>query len=59
MPRLVGKQSNSGLYVGLALLVAILGAVALEYFGVVNYVPNFGRETRLNGSPTNQPARIN
>ena len=59
MPRLVGKQSNSGLYVGLALLVAILGAVALEYFGVVNYVPNFGRETRLNESPTNQPARIN
>ncbi len=53
MPRLVGKKTNSSLYVGLILLIAALGAVALEYFGVVNYVPNFGREN------TNQPARIN
>lgn len=53
MPRLVGKKTNFSLYVGLILFVAALGAVALEYFGVVNYIPNFGREN------TNQPARIN
>lgn len=53
MPRLVGKKSNSGLYVGLVLVIAAIGAVALEYFGVVNYVPNFGREI------SNQPAQIN
>ncbi len=58
MPRLVGKQTNSALYTGLILLVVALGAVALEYFGVVNYIPNFGREGGLNGSPANQPARI-
>lgn len=52
MPRLVGKKTNSSLYVGLILLIAALGAVALEYFGVVNYIPNFGRES------VNQPARL-
>ena len=59
MPRLVGKTTNPALYAGLVLLVAAIGSVALEYFGVVDYVPNFGKEIRLNNTSTNQPARIN
>jgi len=45
MPRLVGKKSNPVLYAGLGLLVAAIAAIGLEYFGVINYIPNFGKET--------------
>lgn len=58
MPRLVGKQTNPALYTGLVLLIVALGAVALEYFGVVNYIPNFGKEPGLSRNNTNQPAQI-
>jgi cyanate permease len=44
MPRLVGKQSNTSLYVGIALLLALAGAVGLEYFGAINVIPGFGLE---------------
>ena len=44
MPRLVGKQSNRGLYAGLVLLVALAGFVGLEYAGVINVIPGFGKE---------------
>ena len=56
MPRLVGKKSNPALYAGLGLLAAAVGAVALDYFGVIDFIPNFGRETNTS---INQPARIN
>jgi hypothetical protein len=47
MPRLVGKQSNKGLYVGLVLLAAIAGVIGMEYTGVINVVPGFGKEPSL------------
>jgi len=45
MPRLVGKQSNTGSYVALIALVAIAGFIGLEYAGVINVVPGFGKES--------------
>ncbi|GEM_PF-1875480 len=44
MPRLVGKQSNSGLSVGLFLLISIGVLGALEYIGTIDVIPNFGTE---------------
>ena len=58
MPRLVGKKSNPALYAGLGLLAAAVGAVALDYFGVIDFIPNFGRSRETNTS-VNQPVRIN
>jgi hypothetical protein len=51
MPRLVGKQSNSGLYVGLVCFaaIAVAGTVAMEYFGIINTVPGFGKNQNLMG----------
>ncbi|HEY9828587.1 MAG TPA: hypothetical protein V6D19_24390 [Stenomitos sp.] len=48
MPRLIGKQSNSGLYgsVLLTVIVAVAAAVGLEYLGYINVVTGFGREAR-------------
>ncbi|MBW4515699.1 MAG: hypothetical protein KME11_10785 [Timaviella obliquedivisa GSE-PSE-MK23-08B] len=44
MPRLAGKQSNEGLHVSLLALTAIAIAVGLEYVGVINVVPGFGKD---------------
>jgi hypothetical protein len=51
MPRLVGKRSNTDLYVGLisAVVVVSSAAIAMEYFGIINEVPNFGKEENLLG----------
>jgi hypothetical protein len=59
MPRLVGKQSNSGLYVGLACCaaIAVAGTIAMEYFGVINNVPGFGKNQKLIGQ-AHLPANI-
>lgn len=59
MPRLVGKQSNRGLYVGLVGLaaIAVAGTVAMEYFGIVNTVPGFGKDRQLIGQ-VQLPAKI-
>jgi|GEM_PF-580449 len=46
MPRLIGKQSNNGWYAGIFLLSAIAAAVFLEYFGMINVVPGFGKERK-------------
>ncbi|MEA5477089.1 hypothetical protein VB774_05595 [Pseudanabaena galeata UHCC 0370] len=59
MPRLVGKKNNSALYTGLAMLIAAAGAVALEYFGVIDLVPDFGKETEVRSSSTSQPIKKN
>ena len=48
MPRLVGKPSKAPSYIGVALLVTILGAVALEYTGTIDLVPDFG-QSRVTG----------
>jgi hypothetical protein len=58
MPRLVGKKTNPALYAGLGLLVVAIGAIALEYFGVVNYIPSFGKETPANSTSTNRTVPI-
>lgn len=59
MPRLVGKKDNSALYAGLAILIAAAGTIALEYFGVIDLVPNFGKETEVKSNTTSQPVRTN
>ncbi|MEA5534645.1 hypothetical protein [Crocosphaera sp. XPORK-15E] len=58
MPRLVGKQSNSSWYAGLFLIFAIAAALSLEYFGVINMIPGFGRDYRLN-EQSQQQLRFN
>jgi hypothetical protein len=50
MPRLVGKQSNGGTSVFLLLLIAIGITSALEYEGIINVVPGFGRDFIGGGS---------
>jgi hypothetical protein len=59
MPRLVGKQSNRGLYVGFVgfAAIAIAGTVAMEYFGVINTIPGFGKDQKLIGQ-VQLPANI-
>lgn len=54
MPRLIGRPSKAPGYVGLALLVAIVGIGALEYSGEINLVSGFGYD-RPN---TSQPRRL-
>jgi hypothetical protein len=44
MPRLLGKSSNTLIYLGITLLAILAGAVALEYSGVINMIPGFGKE---------------
>lgn len=59
MPRLKGRQSNTGL--SIALLLALIGigiAVPLEYLGITNLITNFGKDagTAQSGSgATNKP----
>jgi hypothetical protein len=49
MPRLLGKSSKAPLYIGVALVIAVAGAVATEYFGVIDMVPNFGKDQKMMG----------
>lgn len=44
MPRLLGKTSKTPVYFGIAFLSLLAGAVALEYSGIVNVIPSFGKE---------------
>lgn len=57
MPRLVGQRSNTGANITVLItLIAIFG-VLLEYFGIIDIVPGFGREGRdfqLKIQPTNE-----
>lgn len=47
MPRLVGKQSNSGFITGVVLVAAIAAAAGgVEYFGYTNLVPGWGGDQR-------------
>jgi hypothetical protein len=50
MPRLVGKQPNSSLYVVFSLIFVVALAAGLEYFGVIDLVDNFGSTTNVLGS---------
>jgi hypothetical protein len=57
MPRLLGKASKAPLYFGTAVVVAIVGAIALEYYGVIDIAPNFGRDINETGQPSLPPRR--
>jgi hypothetical protein len=48
MPRLLGKQSSNGGYAALFLLLAIAAIGSLEYLGVVDIIPGFGRDSGFN-----------
>jgi hypothetical protein len=49
MPRLLGKSSKAPLYIGTALVIAVAGAVAIEYSGMIDVVPNFGKDQKMMG----------
>lgn len=59
MPRLIGKKNNSALYTGLAMLIAASGVVALEYFGVIDFAPDFGKDAEVKSTSTIQPLKTN
>lgn len=48
MPRLVGKQSNSGLWTSVVLVAAIAVAAAggIEYLGYTNFIPGWGKNQK-------------
>jgi hypothetical protein len=57
MPRLIGKTSKAPLYIGTVAVVAIAGVLALEYYGVIDIIPNFGRENKEMWQPSLPPRR--
>lgn len=59
MPRLIGKKNSPALYAGFGFLLVLIGAISLEYFGVVNFIPNFGKETKVDSTSSIQPVQIN
>jgi hypothetical protein len=59
MRRLVGKKKNSAIYTGLAMLIAASGVVALEYFGVIDFAPDFGKDAEVKSTSTIQPLKTN
>jgi len=58
MPRLIGKKNNAALYAVVGVLVAVFGAIALDYFGAVNFIPNFGKEANRDNDGMDQPSSI-
>lgn len=42
MPRLEGRQSNTGLYIVLVIVVLLVVLLVLEYLGVINLISGFG-----------------
>jgi hypothetical protein len=45
MPRLIGRTSKAPLYTLLALVAVAAVATELEYEGVIDLVPGYGRNT--------------
>lgn len=43
MPRLEGKSSNAPAMLITGILLLVAAFVVLEYFGVINLLPNFGQ----------------
>lgn len=57
MPRLIGQRSNTGANITVIILLLAIFGVLIEYFGVIDIVPGFGREGRyfqLKGHGTNE-----
>ncbi len=46
MPRLVGQRSHTGANITVLIILLAIFGVLLEYFGVIDIVPGFGREGR-------------
>jgi hypothetical protein len=49
MPRLLGKSSKAPLYIGTALAIAVAGVATIEYLGVIDVIPDFGKERKTAG----------
>ena len=58
MPRLIGKSSKTPIYLGTALVIAIAGGITLEYLGMVDVVPNFGKDRKLIGQSERPNRRV-
>ncbi|WP_392480537.1 hypothetical protein [Nostoc sp. C110] len=57
MPRLVGQRSNTGANITVFIILVAIFGVLLEYFGMIDIVPGFGREGRyfqIKGQATNE-----
>ncbi|MEH1863736.1 MAG: hypothetical protein V7K69_01660 [Nostoc sp.] len=57
MPRLVGQRSNTGANITVFIILIAVFGVLLEYFGMIDIVPGFGREGRyfqIKGQATNE-----
>ncbi|MBD2512097.1 hypothetical protein H6G91_33545 [Nostoc muscorum FACHB-395] len=57
MPRLVGQRSNTGANITVFIILIAIFGVLLEYFGMIDIVPGFGREGRyfqIKGQATNE-----
>lgn len=46
MPRFIGQRSNTGSSFTLLIIFVAIAGVLLEYVGVIDIVPGFGREGR-------------
>jgi len=58
MSRLVRKKNNSTVYLGFSLLIVAIGAIALEYFGVVDLIYDFGQKPEVSSSQTCRKQQI-
>jgi hypothetical protein len=41
------------------MLIAAAGIVALEYFGVIDFAPDFGKDAEVKSTSTIQPLKTN
>ena len=44
MPRLIGQRSNTGSYLGLLVVISVITAGVVEYFGITDVIPEFGHD---------------
>lgn len=60
MPRLMGRQTNTGSYVTVAFILglAIGAGVILEYLGAINLIPAFGQEGRYMDKQSNTTGKL-
>lgn len=60
MPRLVGRQSNTGSYATFAFLLGlVIGAgVISEYLGAINLIPGFGQDESYIRKESNTTSRL-
>lgn len=44
MSRLIGQRSNTGSYLGLLVVISVIAAGVVEYFGITDVIPEFGHD---------------